>query len=55
MTFFALEKIITNIQLRYLNIQLSNESNMTTGKIYKLVIVRISRISVTFNGAHQVS
>ncbi|KAF5133279.1 CTP synthase [Metarhizium anisopliae] len=25
---------------RYLGIQLSNESNMTTGKIYKLVLVR---------------
>lgn len=33
-----------DIVFRYLGIQLSNESNMTTGKIYKLVIVRYHRI-----------
>jgi hypothetical protein len=36
----CLDEIIANILVRYLGIQLSNESNMTTGKIYKLVIVR---------------
>jgi CTP synthase (UTP-ammonia lyase) len=28
------------VVVRYLDIELSRESNMTTGKIYKLVIVR---------------
>jgi CTP synthase len=28
------------VVVRYLGVQLSHESNMTTGKIYKLVIVR---------------
>lgn len=40
--------IVLMSMVRYLGIQLSHQSNMTTGKIYQLVIVRHPSIFLTF-------